>query len=58
MSHDIDVAFIDTKKTLIHCFIVDGKVPADLEAVNKEQGWNEFIRQMLIRLHQNQVRKR
>ena len=33
-------------------------MPADLEAVNKEQGWNEFIRQMLIRLHQNQVRKR
>ena len=35
---------------------IDGKVSDDLHAINKEQGWNEFIRQILIRLHHNNVR--
>ena len=35
--------------------MLDGKVPDDLNAVNKAKGWNEFIRQILIRLHNNGV---
>lgn len=37
-------------------FYPDGKTDDALEAVNKEHGWNEFIRQILIRLHENKVK--
>ena len=38
-------------------FYPDGKTDDALEAVNKEHGWNEFIRQILIRLHENKVKR-
>jgi hypothetical protein len=59
MSHKICVTSGYTIKSVIYnlnCFIADGVVPKDLVAVNEEHGWNEFIRQILIRLHQNQVK--
>lgn len=53
---DFDHTLLDVNSDVeIQKLFPDGKVPEDLEAVNKEQGWNEFIRQILIRLHQNQV---
>jgi hypothetical protein len=38
--------------------LTGGKPSDSLSAVNKEKGWNEFIRQILITLHENKVSRK
>jgi hypothetical protein len=58
--HNNHCSFKKDLRSLIHLvtLLTGGKPSDSLSAVNKEKGWNEFIRQILITLHENKVSRK